>query len=222
MKRIILFASGTSTDGGSGFQELAENSLTGVLQARIAAVVSQHPDGGVRKRADALRIPFVLFPKNNTAKDYVRCISECHADFAVLSGWTLLAKGLNPQTTINIHPAPLPEFGGKGMYGHFVHEAVLAAYRKGKIAASAVSMHFVTEQYDDGPIFFRYPVLIRPDDTAETLQARVNKIEHGWQSFITNLVMRKHIFWDGKNPQSLTVPPWYTFHKKQLASFNGN
>ena len=113
---------------------------------------------------------------------------------------------MNPQKTINIHPGPLPHFGGPGMYGHHVHETVIQAYKEGKIQNSEVCMHFVTEEYDKGPVFFWYPVLIRPDDDADSLGARVNKIEHAWQSFVTNLVVTGQIRWDGKNTKSLVVP----------------
>lgn len=211
MDRIVVFASGTKDSGGSGFQELVENSRTGVLEAHIVAVVSQHQYGGVRKRADVLGIPFAAFPKNGGAKDYQALVRDWRAGFACLSGWMLLVQGLDPKTTINIHPGPLPEFGGEGMYGIHVHEAVLKAYREGRIAQSAVSMHFVTPAYDQGPVFFEYPVLIRQDDTAETLQGRVSKIEHAWQPFITNLVVQGAISWDGTHPESLLVPSWYPF-----------
>jgi len=111
--------------------------------------------------------------------------------------------GLDPQKTINIHPGPLPRFGGAGMYGHYVHEAVMEAYKKGEVDHSAVSMHFVTENYDEGPLFFSQSVPILPDDTAETLAKRVNEAEHKWQPIITNKVLQGEISWDGQNPQSL-------------------
>jgi phosphoribosylglycinamide formyltransferase-1 len=79
------------------------------------------------------------------------------------------------------------------MYGHHVHEAVIKAFRKGRITQSAVSIHFVSEEFDRGPIIVKIPVLIRKDDTAETLAARVNKIEHGWQSHILNEIVHKRI-----------------------------
>jgi len=94
------------------------------------------------------------------------------------------------------------------MYGHHVHEAAIQAYKKGEIQHTEVCMHFVTDEYDKGPVFFRYRIYIRPDDTADTLGARVNKIEHAWQSYITNLVVNGEIYWDGKNPDSLVVPDW--------------
>jgi phosphoribosylglycinamide formyltransferase-1 len=211
--KLIVFASGSKNGGGSGFQELVENSLSGILQAVIIAVVSNYKKGGVRQRAEKFNIPFIRFPGTRTAEEYQRIIKNTGAEWIALSGWLKLAKGLDPCKTINIHPGPLPKFGGQGMYGHYVHEAVINAYQAGEIKFSAVTMHFVTDEYDRGPVFFQYPVIIRDDDTAESLAARVNKIEHSWQSFITNLVVTQQISWDGKNHESLKVPDWYYFHK---------
>jgi phosphoribosylglycinamide formyltransferase 1 len=202
-KKLLIFASGSKDGGGSGFEKLCENKLAGVLQADIVAVVSNHANGGVKARADKFSIPFIHFEKPWTAERYQQLVQETGADFVALSGWLKLVAGLNPRTTINIHPGPLPRFGGPGLYGHFVHEAVMEAFRKGEITHSAVTKHFVTENYDEGPEFFRYEVKIFPDDTAETLAARVNKIEHEWQSIITNKVIHGEIAWDGINPDSL-------------------
>ena len=207
--RIIVFASGTKDGGGSGFQELVENSRTGVLDAEIVAVVSNIEYGGVSQKSVKLSVPFVYFPGPYTAQDYQKIIKEWQADWVALSGWLRMVKGLDPARTINIHPAPLPRFGGKSMYGHKVHEAVIAAFQRGEIAVSAVTMHFVTQEFDRGPIFFRYPVLIRNDDTPETLVERIKKIEHSWQSWVTNLVVQDRIRWNGKDPTSLKVPSWY-------------
>lgn len=80
------------------------------------------------------------------------------------------------------------------MYGHHVHEAVIAAYRRGEITQSAVTLHFVDDvAFDHGEIIFQMPVLIRPDDDAETLAKRVNEKERAWQSHILNLVVHGHI-----------------------------
>jgi len=208
MKKILIFASGSKDGGGSGFQELVENSKTGVLDAEIVAVVSNHESGGVRQKADNLGVPFVYFKKGD---EYSEIIDRYKPDLVCLSGWLKLVFGLNPKSTINIHPGALPQFGGAGMYGRFVHKKVIEEFKKGSIKETAVSMHFVTEEYDEGPIFFKYPILIRTNDTPETLAERVNKIEHSWQSHITNLVVQGEISWDGKNPESLKVPEKYKF-----------
>lgn len=195
--RILVFASGDARGGGSGFQELVEFSRTHppVLDAEIVGVISNHPDGGVFKKAQALGIPFDYWPGPFEAKGYQSFVNKYRADFVMCSGWLKFVRGLDPAKTVNIHPGPLPQFGGPGMYGHHVHEAVMAAYRRGEITQSAVTMHFVDETaYDHGPIFFQMPVLIRPDDDAETLAKRVNEKERAWQSHILNLVVHQYIY----------------------------
>jgi len=195
--RVLVFASGDEKGGGSGFQELVEFSRTRppVLHARIVGVVSNHAEGGVRKRADALPVPFEHWSGPFDAKGYRSLVEKYEADFVMCSGWLKFVRGLDPSKTVNIHPGPLPKFGGPGMYGHYVHEAVMAAYRRGEIIQSAVTMHFVDDvAYDNGPIIFQMPVLIRPDDDAETLAKRVNEKERAWQSHILNLVVHRYIY----------------------------
>jgi len=195
--RVLVFASGDEKGGGSGFQELVEFSRTDppVLKAQIVGVISNHQHGGVRKRADALHIPFEYWPGPFDAKGYRSFIEKYQADFVMCSGWLKFVRGLDPAKTVNIHPGPLPRFGGPGMYGHYVHEAVIAAFHQGEIIQSAVTIHFVDETaYDHGPIIFQMPVLIRPDDDAETLAKRVNEKERAWQSHILNLVVHRHIY----------------------------
>ena len=222
MKKIIIFASGTKYGGGSGFENLVKATQKGILDAEILAVVSNHQNGGVREKADRLGIPFVFFPARKlpesgeftdkdenkidpsefaTAENYKRLVEG--ADLVCLSGWLKLVTGLDPRKTINIHPGPLPRFGGAGMYGHHVHEAVMEAYKNKEVTHSAVSMHFVTPVYDEGPLFFSQSVEILPNDTAETLAKRVNEAEHKWQPIITQKVLSGEISWDGKNPSSL-------------------
>lgn len=201
--RILVLASGSKTGGGSGFRELVEFSRTDlpVLGAEIVGVVSNHQGGGVEKLAKELGIQFTHWLGVYDAEGYISLVDGFRADFVMCSGWLKYMRGLDPRRTINIHPAPLPGFGGHGMYGHYAHEAVIRAYREGKITQSAVSMHFVTEEgqegskdgYDKGPVIFQLPVLIRPDDTVETLAARVNEKERAWQAFVLNLVVQGFI-----------------------------
>jgi phosphoribosylglycinamide formyltransferase-1 len=195
--RILVFASGDAKGGGFGFQELVEFSRTNppVLDAQIIGVISNHQNGGVRRKADALHIPFEYWPGPFNAEGYRSLVEKYRADFVMCSGWLKFVRGLDPAKTVNIHPGPLPRFGGPGMYGHYVHEAVMAAYHRGEIAQSAVTMHFVDEvAFDNGPIIFQMPVLIRPDDDAETLAKRVNEKERAWQSYILNLVVHRQIY----------------------------
>jgi phosphoribosylglycinamide formyltransferase 1 len=195
--RVLVFASGDEKGGGSGFQELVEFSRTNppVLDVQMIGVISNHPKGGVQRRADALRIPFEYWSGPYDAKGYRALVEKHQADFVMCSGWLKFVRGLDPAKTVNIHPGPLPRFGGSGMYGHHVHEAVMAAFHRGEITQSAVTMHFVDDvAYDNGPIIFQMPVLIRPDDDAETLAKRVNEKERAWQSYVLNLVVHRNIY----------------------------
>jgi len=194
--RVLVFASGDEKGGGSGFQELVEFSRTDppVLDAQIVGVISNHSGGGVRQKADGLGVPFERWSGPFDAKGYRALTERYRADFVMCSGWLKFVRGLDPARTVNIHPGPLPRFGGPGMYGHHVHEAVIAAYRRGEITQSAVTMHFVDDvAYDNGPIIFQMPVLIRPDDDAVTLARRVNEKERAWQSHILDLVVHGSI-----------------------------
>jgi phosphoribosylglycinamide formyltransferase 1 len=207
--KLMIFASGTKDAGGSGFRKLVEAVEGGTLHAEIVAVVSNHPDGGVKKIADEKNVIFYYFEKPWTAERYQEIAEVFNADFYALSGWLKMVEGLDPETkfnsrtVFNIHPGPLPKFGGDGMYGHYVHEAVVVAFERGEVTHSAVSMHFVTPGYDRGPCFFKRPVVLMPGETAGSLQQRVNVEEHSWQAKITDLVVNGHITWDGVDPKSL-------------------
>ncbi|MBI2642299.1 MAG: hypothetical protein HYW97_00410 [Candidatus Wildermuthbacteria bacterium] len=214
--KVLVFASGSAEGGGSGFEKLVLASKGGLLEADIVAVVSNHANGGVRVRADKLGVSFLHFVKPWTGEAYQKFAVESGADFFALSGWLKLVVGLDPatrfnsRTIFNIHPGPLPDFGGPGLYGHHVHEAVIAAFRRREITYSAVSMHFVTGEYDRGPVFFRCNVKINADDTPDSIGTRVNQQEHIYQPKITNMVVKGLIRWDGIDPNSLEVPSGYS------------
>lgn len=203
LPKLLIFASGTPEGGGSGFENLVNASRDRRMEADIVGVVSNIERGGVHERADRLGIPFIYMAGPYEAEDYKKIVNATGAQFCALSGWLKLVKGLDPRTTFNIHPGPLPDFGGPGLWGHFVHEAVLKAYKEGRVTHSAVSMHFVTAKFDEGPVFFSHPVDILPDDTPDTLAKRANEAEHRYQPEITNLVIHGSICWDGKDPKTL-------------------
>lgn len=221
--RIVVFASGTKNDGGSGFENLVKASNSGVLDADIVGVVSNHAEGGVRDRAKKLGVPFVFFPGPYEAEEYRDVVwrifhspgllkpekGQSGGEWVALSGWLKMVKGLDPQRTFNIHPALLSQFGGKfgggGMWGHHVHEAVKNALDAGLITESGISMHFVTDEYDRGPVFFEHRVPLEKGMTEEQIAEAVHAAELEWQPKITNLVVHGKISWDGKNPQSLIV-----------------
>jgi phosphoribosylglycinamide formyltransferase 1 len=204
--KIIVFASGTKSSGGSGFENLVIQSRENKdVNYEIVAVVSNYENGGVRERADKLGIPFIYFEKPFSAERYSEIIKNSGAQWTALSGWLKLTRGLDPRTTFNIHPGKLPEFGGEGMYGIHVHTAVI----KAGASATAVTMHFVTDIYDDGPVFFALPVEVEEDDTAESLSKRVNTKEHEYQPLITSMVANGDISWDGKSANTFKVPEGY-------------
>src|SRR3990167_4603773 len=170
--KIIVFASGTKDNGGSGFENLVQASKTSILDADIVAVVSNQENGGVRERADRLGVPFIHFNPTNyllirankqvvgsgDSQVYKDILHKSGAEWIALSGWYKQVKGLDPKCTFNIHPALLSfdggRFGGVGMYRHHVHEAVKVALGAGEITESGFTMHFVTDEYDRGPAFF--------------------------------------------------------------------
>ena len=241
---LLVFASGEKEwgKGGSGFANLvnARRKEEG-LSYKVVGVVSNHPNGGVKKYADELGIRFFHFvppkppdqkldPKKLEADpEYLfkeqqdwksRCIGGYqaivrgfNAEFVALSGWLKPVFGLSD--CFNIHPCILPQFGGPGMYGHYVHEAVMAAFRRGEVDHSAVCMHFINDRYDDGPVFFEHEVPIFDNDTPATLALRVNKVEHRFQPMITDYVVRGLISWD-REKRRLVVPEHYPFLPKEL------
>jgi phosphoribosylglycinamide formyltransferase-1 len=192
---ILVFASGTKTGGGSGFETMVRASRTKppILDAWVCAVITNHFGGGVWNKAKALGVPCEYWVGPYLAKGYQNFVKYFNADYVMLSGWLKLIAGLDPARTINIHPGPLPRFGGPKLYGHHVHEAVIAAYRRGEITHSAVTMHFVDEIYDRGPILFTLPIAIEPGDTPETLAAKVNQAEHEWQPRVLNYIVHGQV-----------------------------
>lgn len=195
--RVLVFASGSLTGGGSGFAKMMEMRREGVLQADIVGVVSNHGGGGVAEKASRLHVPFGHWTGPFTAEGYLKWVQTFNADYVMLSGWLKKVSGLDMARTVNIHPGPLPLTAG--LYGHHVHERVMAAYQAGEIEASAVNVHFVDEEYDTGPIAHTVKVQILPTDTPETLGARVNACEHVWQSHILNLIVHGTIRLEGRN-----------------------
>lgn len=205
--KLIVFASGTKDAGGSGFENVVQATQTGELDAEIIAVVSNHERGGVQKRAEKLGIPFIHFTPES---EYAKIVADTRAEWVALSGWLKHVHGLDPARTINIHPALLSydngRFGGKGMYGNHIHEAVKKALDAGEITESGFTMHFVTEEHDRGPAFFEHCVPLEKGMSAEGIAKAVQKAEHEWQPKITNMVVHGEIRWDGKNPETLKAP----------------
>ncbi len=176
--RIAVLASG----GGSNLQALLDY-FTQLGEARagdIVLVASDRPDAGAIRRARAAGIRAVTIISSFTALgDELDAILERHSiDIIVLAGFLQLVSAditrLYAGRMINIHPAPLPQFGGPGMYGKRAHRAVLES----GVRMSGPTVHFVDEQYDHGAVIAQWPVPVRPGDDEHTLAERVLRAEH--------------------------------------------
>ncbi len=212
--KLVVFASGRKEGGGSGFENLVEAARNGILDADIVAVVSNQENGEVKERAAKLGIPFVYFPGPYDASGYASVLQKTAIEkgelWVALSGWLKQVHGLDPQKTFNIHPALLSQldgrFGGHGMYGEKVHQAVKAALDADEITESGFTMHFVTDEMDRGPAFFEKSVPLEKGMSVSDIEKAVKAAEHEWQPKITNLVVHGRIHWDGQNQRSLVVP----------------
>ena len=175
MKNIAIFASGEGTNAKS-IIDYFKNSDT----INIALVVSNKSSANVLNRAKQANISTLLinrvdfYESNNTIEQ----LKSFNIDFIVLAGFLwMLPKSLiqaYPDRIINIHPALLPKYGGKGMYGMKVHQAVIEANEK----ESGITIHYVNEHYDEGKIISQHHCSISKDETAETLANKIHQLEY--------------------------------------------
>ncbi len=169
--RVAVLVSG----GGTNLQALLD-ALKKSSIARIARVISNRSQAGALERARRASVPTVILRDPADAKELQAALGD--AQLVVLAGYLkLVPKAVVSRfkgRMINIHPALLPDFGGPGMYGHHVHEAVLASGAK----ESGVTVHLVDEEFDRGEIIAQERVPVRRGDTPETLAARVVEAEH--------------------------------------------
>jgi phosphoribosylglycinamide formyltransferase 1 len=180
--RAAVFASGR----GSNFQVLAEHAArdgeTGAARWEVALLVSDRPDAYVLERARHLRIRGVVLVPSEDPDTYPSrlegLLDQERIDMILLAGYLKLIPEVVVRRyaarLLNVHPALLPSFGGKGMYGSRVHEAVLASGAR----LSGVTVHFADEEYDEGRILAQWPVPVLPGDTPDTLAERIHEVEH--------------------------------------------
>lgn len=175
MKRLAIFASGS----GTNMQRITEY-FSDSKSAEISLVVCNKPGAGVIQRADNLHIPLIMIDREGfyQTDTLTRMLIEKKIDLIVLAGflWLIPDHLLRAfkHRIINIHPALLPKYGGKGMFGEKVHQAVVAA---GEVK-SGITIHHVNEKYDDGAIIFQQDFLLEPDETPESLAARIHQLEY--------------------------------------------
>ncbi len=188
MKHIALFASGS----GSNAEKIAEY-FAGNADVDISLIASNNPKAGVIDRSRRLHIPVLLFDRATfyDTNQITQLLLNQKIDLIVLAGfmWLMPADLVRafPNKIINIHPALLPKFGGKGMYGHFVHEAVAAAGE----TESGITIHYVNEQYDEGQIIFQATCPVLPTDTPDDIAHKVQALEHTHYPRIVETVLSK-------------------------------
>ena len=174
--RIAVFASGAGSNLGAILEHF--DRLGDQRAGEVVLVVSDRPTAGALERARPRGISTAVLQDASDSAAIIALLAAAQVDLIALAGYIRLLPSQvvaeYHNRVLNVHPAPLPRFGGHGMYGRRVHEAVLAA----GVSASGVTVHFVDEEYDRGAVLAHWPVPVLPDDTAETLAQRVLAAEH--------------------------------------------
>lgn len=175
MKRIAIFASGTGTNA-----EVIIRHFELHERAQVVLLVTNRPDAGALKVAHDHGVETLVVEREDffSAESIIAKLQERGIDLIVLAGflWLIppvLIKAF-PNRIVNIHPALLPKFGGKGMYGKYVHEAVLSSGEK----ESGITVHYVNENFDEGEHIAQFTCAVEAGDSIETLAAKVQRLEH--------------------------------------------
>jgi phosphoribosylglycinamide formyltransferase-1 len=174
-KRIAIFASGS----GSNAQKIMEHFKRSA-DAEVVLILTNNPNAYVLQRADNFEIPTHIFTRSELydTDDIIKLLKNLQVDLIVLAGflWLVPPSLLQafPNKIINIHPALLPKYGGKGMYGEHIHKAVLAAGEE----ESGITIHFANENFDEGEILHQSKFRIDAGDTLEVIKFKIQQLEH--------------------------------------------
>lgn len=175
MHQVAIFASGAGSNAARIIERFRHHS-----SIKISLIVCNKPDAGVLEIAAKEHIPALIIEKDRFFRGdaYVGELQRQNISFIVLAGflWKVPSTLIQAYSgrIINIHPALLPKYGGKGFYGRLVHEAVIAAKEK----ESGITIHYVDELYDHGQVIFQASCMIEPADTPETLAKKIHWLEH--------------------------------------------
>ena len=185
---VAIFASGA----GSNAQKIIDH-FRNRQKIRVALIVCNNPKAGVLTIAAKESIPLLLLEKNNFMQ--TGCVSELESegiDLIVLAGflWKIPEILIRAFTNriINLHPALLPAYGGKGMYGAAVHNAVINAHEK----ESGITIHYVDEHYDHGKIIFQARCPVQKNETPETLASKIHQLEHTYYPETIENIINNH------------------------------
>jgi len=188
--RIAIFASGA----GSNAQKIIDH-FAGSDSVNISLIVCNNPAAGVLNIAEKEDIPPLLIGKEQffSGDHYLPMLKQHQIDFIALAGflWKLPGELISayPKKIVNIHPALLPKYGGKGMYGHFVHEAVIASGDK----ESGITIHYVDELFDHGEIIFQAKCSVESNDDAGTLAQKIHVLEHAHYAAVIEKILYEEL-----------------------------
>lgn len=186
---IAIFASGAGSNAEKIIQHFENNPA---IQVKL--VVSNKKEAGVLTIAAAYQIPTLMIQRSlfNETDDYIHLLKEAQIDLIILAGflWKVPSNlvAAFQGRIINIHPALLPKFGGKGMYGHFVHEAVIESGD----TESGISIHLVDDHYDHGRTLFQATCLVEAGDDADKLAGKIHQLEHAHFSEVIEQYIIEH------------------------------
>ncbi len=172
---ILIFASGSGTNA-----EQIIRHFSPIIDVKVAGVYTNNPSAFVIERAKELNVPTFVFSREqlNDPNALLAELKDKNPNLIVLAGflWKIPPHIVDafPDKIINIHPSLLPKFGGKGMFGRHVHQAVIDA----KELESGISIHYVNSQYDEGAIIFQAKTTVDPQETPESLAQKIHKLEH--------------------------------------------
>ncbi len=175
MKKIIVLASGSGSNAENIIKFFKDS-----VNVKVSYLLSNNPDAYALKRAESLGISTKVFSREGFYNngEVLEFLLGCQPDLIVLAGFLWLVPQdivkAFPHRIVNIHPALLPKYGGKGMYGSKVHEAVLSNGEK----ESGITIHYVNEHYDEGSTLFQATCRIEPTDDIHTLVAKIHALEH--------------------------------------------
>ena len=173
MKKIVVFASGSGTNAENIIKYFAKTKTGSVV-----AVFTNNPNARVLERAKSYELPTEVFSKEQLFESEVlRKLNKIKPDLIVLAGFLLKFPeniiAAYPDKIVNIHPALLPKYGGKGMYGMHIHNAVVA----NKEIETGITIHYVNENYDEGNIVFQQNVVLLGDETPEEVARKIHELE---------------------------------------------
>lgn len=175
MKQVTIFASGSGSNAENIINFFKKSNL-----CEVNLILCNNPKAFVLERAKNHNISAITFNRSAfyTQNHILNLLNQVQPDLIVLAGflWKMPENIVNafPDKIVNIHPALLPKYGGKGMYGHHVHEAVVT----NKETESGITIHYVNENYDEGNIIFQASCAVTPNDTPDDVAAKIHELEY--------------------------------------------